>query len=81
MGSDVIYPLVFERNSGFFSYGFTGKLGNDVMTEVGAAHGHALEVCMSQGRHVGVGLAPEYLKYLVGVDLVVEFIYLPSTFD
>ena len=81
MGSDIIYPLVFERNSGFFSYGFTGKLGNDVMTEVGTAHGHALEVCMPQGRHVGVGLASEYLKYLVGVDLIVEFIDLPSTLD
>ena len=81
MGSDIVYPLVLERNSGLLSYGFTGKLGNDVVTEVGTAHGHALEVCMPQGRHVGVGLASEYLKYLVGVDLIVEFIDLPSTFD
>ena len=81
MSSDIVYPLVLERNSGLLSYGFTGKLGNDVVTEVGTAHGHALEVCMPQGRHVGVGLASEYLKYLVGVDLIVEFIDLPSTFD
>ena len=81
MGSDIVYPLVLERNSGLLSYGFTGKLGNDVVTEIGTAHGHALEVCMPQGRHVGVGLASEYLKYLVGVDLIVEFIDLPSTLD
>ena len=81
MGSDIVYPLVLERNFGLFSYGFTGKLGDYVVTEVRTAHGHALEVCMPQGRHVGVGRASEYLKYLVGVDLIVEFIDLPSTFD
>ena len=74
MGSDIVYPLVLERNSGLLSYGFTGKLGNNVVTEIGAAHGHALQVCMPQGRHVGVGFASEDFQDFVCVDLVVKFI-------
>ena len=36
---------------------------------------------MPQGRHVGVGFASEYFEHFVGVDLIVEFINLPSALD